>query len=409
MSTNEPQDNLPNDDFSDGPFPSNVAAQLTPEDRDAVDRLVGSGWNAAGDDRAARLMGLLGALDSAPLPDDKTLAAVTMLRVARRMELERREPELTPVDADALDAWVLAGFDPAKVPGSLKQRASAHERLASMVTAGRPAPASLVDQTMARVREADEASIEPIPIGRGRGARVRFWDFVAVAASLLIGASILWPVMNAVREESRQTICANNMRSSAFAMGSYAGANRDALPMASAGMPGRLWWNVGKPDESNSANLFELSRQDYVGLDTLACPGNRIAPTRQTDPAARDWRRLEEVSYSYRIMFGSERPGWSTPGTVVVLADRSPVVMRAVLGQPIHPMENSPNHGRAGQNVLFNDGSVQWNESPELANGDNIWLPRDIEVVLDRLTGRRASPLNGFETPSGVEDAFVGP
>lgn len=409
MSTDGLTNNFGDDDFSDGPFPFDLGAQLSPEDRDAVDRLVGSGWNAEDEGRASRLMAILGALDRAPLPEDRTLADVTMVRVARRIELERREPELTPADADALDAWVLAGFDPARAPGSLKQRAAVHQRLASMVTTGGSAPSGLIDRTMARVREVDEAALEPIPIGRGRGGRVRFWDFVAVAASLVVGASVLWPVMNAVREDSRQTICASNLRASAFAMGSYAGANRDALPMASAGLPGRLWWNVGRPEESNSANLFELTRQEYVGLDSLACPGNRVAPTRLTDPAARDWRRLDEVSYSYRIMFGNDRPRWSSPGSVVLLADRSPVVQRAVLGQPIHPMENSHNHGRRGQNVLFNDGSVQWLETPELSNGDNIWLPRDIEIVLDHLTGRRASPLNGFETPAGVEDAFVGP
>ncbi len=397
-------------EFNDEPDFEDTAQSLSPEDRRAIDRLVDSGWSPDdGDLGAGKVAALLGGLDGVTLPEDRTLVDVTMVRVARRWELERREPELTPADADALDAWVLAGFDPAKVPGSLKQRAAAHERLASMVTAGGSAPGFLIDQTLARVREVDEALLEPIPIGRNRGGRVRFWDFVAVAASLVIGASVLWPVMNSVREESRQTVCANNMRASAFAMGSYAGANRDALPMASAGLPGRLWWNVGRPEESNSANLFELSRQDYVGLDSLACPGNRIAPTRLTDPAARDWRRLEEVSYSYRIMFGNDRPQWSSPSSVVLLADRSPVVQRAVLGQPIHPMENSHNHGRRGQNVLFNDGSVVWLETPELANGDNIWLPRDIEILLDHLSGRRAMPLNGFETPAGVEDAFVGP
>ena len=53
--------------------------------------------------------------------------------------------------------------------------------------------------------------------------------------------------------------------------------------------------------------------------------------------------------------------------------------------------------------IYFNDGQVLWLTRPVLPNGDNIWLP----------TSKTAGPgpihLDGDETPSHAEDAFVGP
>jgi hypothetical protein len=94
----------------------------------------------------------------------------------------------------------------------------------------------------------------------------------------------------------------------------------------------------------------------------------------------------------------------------VVLADRSPVVIRILRGQPVNPSASSVNHRSAGQHVLFNDGSTAWITTPVLENGDNIWLPRSIERQIDEILrqhGRR--PLSGTETPEDANDVFLGP
>jgi hypothetical protein len=57
--------------------------------------------------------------------------------------------------------------------------------------------------------------------------------------------------------------------------------------------------------------------------------------------------------------------------------------------------------------MLWNDGSVQWTTTPVLNNGDNIWLPRPIERVLDSLAGK-PMPLEGREMPA-PNDVFLGP
>jgi hypothetical protein len=119
-------------------------------------------------------------------------------------------------------------------------------------------------------------------------------------------------------------------------------------------------------------------------------------------------------------MFGPERPQWSgsqrheatrkpaTDARVVILTDRSPVVLRAARGQAVNPWENSPNHGRHGQKVMFSDGSAAWYTTPELDNRDNIWLPLPLERAIGQVTGREVR-LEGNEFPASARDAFVGP
>ena len=127
------------------------------------------------------------------------------------------------------------------------------------------------------------------------------------------------------------------------------------------------------------------------------------------DPSAIDWKCLDEVSYSYQIQKGAESPRLREPARTAVLADRSPVVRRAVAGGVIYPFENSCNHGRQGQDVLFADGSVVWHSTPVLSNGDNIWLPRAIEEQIRAAMMSVDPTLKGVETPESSADAFLGP
>ncbi|MFN0133103.1 MAG: hypothetical protein ACKVW3_11340 [Phycisphaerales bacterium] len=383
-------------------------------DAAALDRLADADFaSRTGDPRAERVASLLSLLNS-NISASATLVDVTMARVLRAAD--DAGPRLHPLDDDALDAWIMAGGDPAHVPASLRERAHRHDALARLVTSsGASNPhttASLADRTLARVQaEIDrrDAALDLDQIRRRRSG-MRLSDLFSVAAVLLIGMSIVLPVLSAVREQSRRAMCLGNLGTTATALATYAHANRDSMPVASAAMGGENWWSVGHgADRSNSANLFTLTRAGYVPLSSLACPGNPLAPTSPAPVGATDWRRLDEVSYSYQIMFGPVRPSWQ--GNAVVLADRSPVVLRAVAGKPVNPLENAPNHLSAGQHLLHTDASVAWAGSPVLKNGDNIWLPRAIEIRLDFGPGRNrpATSLRGNELPSAADDTFLGP
>jgi hypothetical protein len=395
---------------------------LASKDAVAIDALVDAGFDAsripasAERKRISRILSLLGLLRAGPGPDP-ALIDLTFARVLKASpSTAAAEPALTTDDQEALESLVMSGFDAARVPGALRARAAHQQSLLSSLTSSALSPSpDLLDRTLARVQDHIERNenvynLNTVRAGRSSGLRLR--DLLSVAAVILIGSAVLLPVMTSMREQSRRALCNTNLGATSLAMGSYAGANRDSLPVSTASLtPGGTWWQVGKePRQSNSANLFTLTRAGYVPLSTLACPGNPAAPTANISPGAQDWRRLEEVSYSYQIMFGAQRPSWNRCPSAVILADRSPVILRAFRGEAVDPTCNAPNHACAGQHLLLNDGSVSWASSPILANGDNIWLPRSIENRIRQLTGQKPlPPLHGNETPEGADDTFLGP
>lgn len=399
---------------------------LSPADARALDALIEAGLDAArvnpGAERArvrkvSSLLNLLAVRSSR----DSALVDVTLARILQTEGLGAGIADEAMVfdDEAALDAWVMNGYQSDRVPGSLRERARRHERLASMVTRVEGVAGdseSLVERTLARVQDSIDSEEVGMRIETERmrlGSGIRLADLISVAAVLLIAAAVVWPVVNNIRDKSRQYACLGNMGSSARAFGSYALSNRDSLPVVNASLGGGTWWNVGDhKSRSNSANLFQLTKSGYARLADLACPGNPSAPTGEVRPDATDWRNLDEVSYSYRIMFGEQQPRWqpTADNRVVIMSDRSPVVLKSIRGEPVSPLADSMNHRSQGQHILFSDGSAKFYDTPVLENGDNIWLPRFIERKIGELTGKPLPPpLNGQETPDGMDDAFVGP
>lgn len=424
------------------PFPSGRPYPPAPATEQPIDPHLCAADSAAcdaafGDDATAppartdRLMRLLSMLDSPTgveanreLMIDLTLARVAR---ARRAGADDSGPaftggDLAPEDDDALEALVAAGMDPAQTPGPLRRRC---DRLAALFATLNVAKSELgptndlVQRTLARVQEsvrAEETRLSfAAPEGSSpiHGPRVRFRiaDLVSIAALVLVGFGVLMPMADAVQGASRRAACQSNMAAAGLGFGLYANSNRDALPLASASPAGRPWWFVGRgPEQSNSANLYTLVRSGVNKVSDLACGGNARAVFDDSRAQASDWGCLEEVSYSYQNMFASERPRWTGAARVIILTDRSPVVLKAYNRVSIDPLENSPNHAGRGQSALYNDGAVEWIKSPVTRSGDNIWLPRAIEDVIRQLTQpREADPLQGTESPAGADDVFVGP
>jgi len=386
--------------------------QLSNADKAAVDALF---EGTAGDaDRLDRVNRLLGLLDT-PMADDGQRGAridVTELRMAA----EHAEPALDAASASSVDDW-MDNQEP------ITDRDGVHRQMAQMITSGagysEQERDSLVDRTLGMIQDEIDRSekryIMDLPLSPG--GRFRLADLVSLAATLLLIASVTIPVLGGMRSRSMQAQCLDNMASAGRAFGSYAGSNRDLLPMATAGFgssPGGTWMDVGTtPERSNSSNLYMLVRTNHVTLADLACPTNPDALVEDGNVGGQvqqDWRSLDEISYSYRIMAqdGLKIHAPKQPVRVVILADRSPVVRRIVNGQAVRPEENTPNHDHAGQHVLGLDGSSVWHRDPNLEQGDNLWFPRQIEQII--YTARdRMGIIQGNELPSGPNDAFVGP
>ncbi len=364
-------------------------------------------------ERAVRVARLLGLLDLPTPASDPSLVDVICAKAGQAGGLGSHADmgaALVPDDEEALDAWVRGEYDLSRVPASLRARASKHETIAQLIGSVDAWDAGdLTQRTLDVVQDEIEGAESRLVIPSSR-SRLRLADIVSVAAMLFIAGSILVPVMSGMRTAAQRESCNANLGNVALAMDQYATTHRNQVPMATAGFGGSPWWNVDRSrPQSNSANLYTLAKTGYTSLESLACPGNRFAETSAVSTRAVDWSSLQGISYSYRVMVGEDRPEWGD-SRFVVMADRSPVILRAVKKDPIRADEDSPNHSHRGQHILWSDGSSEWSDSPTLENGDNIWLPRPIERVLreaGKQTGRQF--LTGTETPEDVRDAFVGP
>jgi hypothetical protein len=343
--------------------------------------------------RAEKCAAVLALLGCGPRPEcDSSLIDVTLVRVS---EIRRSAmlDELEPLDEDALEALVVAGFDPERCASGLRTRAQQHAaRLASLdVPIDGAQREALVSATLVRVQariDSGESRFKLEPVRGGGGLRNFRWsDVISVAALLMLASAVIMPMVGMVRNHARQTACQAGLGSALQGFGKYANDYRESLPMASASRAGNSWWEFGTPERSNSANLFTAVKTKYIKPVELACPGNPTA-CRSVSEGKQDW---------------------SCSG-VVVVADRSPVIVKALRGERINPTANSENHGGMGEQVAMSDGQVQWLKSPVLANGDNIWLPRSIEVIITRLQEpTRAEPLKGVETQADRSDVFLTP
>lgn len=408
--------------------PRHFEPGLVPADANALDALIDCGLDAAraakiGDSarvtKVAALMALLGTPQSSLNVNYEALTDVTVARVGRAAADDAQgEEDLSPDDAEALDALITAGYDLSRVAGVLRPRATRISSLLALTGtpvssevrphAGEDLTSRTLDNVPVRVRPRERFSFS--------GGHMRMADLVSVAAVLLIAASVVWPLMSTLRNHQRQVACGSNVASVGAAMGTYAGDYRDHFPVVAASLGGPTWWNVGAgPGKSNSANLYQLPKLRYTTLATLACPSNASAPRGNCTQASDDWGSITDVSYSYQVMFGKDRPVWKQATPVVILADASPVTRRAARGQVVFPQQNSQNHDGRGQWTMLTDGSGRWLNQPHVG-WDNIWLPAAIDLALQRAAERIGAgetsgtiEIHGNELPGSAQDSFLGP
>ncbi len=412
----QPQDHSPSEE-------KNVnLPELSAQDRAVLDRVFGDDPEAfvVESDRDDAVLNLLNLLDSPVASELQRPSRINLIQIlAARLEssTDLGNLQLSQEDQQALDQYINQGYEVDRVDPDLQSRAEKCARIGESIIGSTSVSSintssDLVSRTLSTIQahiDQEEAAMD-FSNSNQWALSGRWADLVSIAAMLLIVASIALPIMSGVRSNAQQGLCFDNMHAAANAFGLYAGSNRDMLPMATAGF-GPTWMDVGStPERSNSSNLFTLIRTHNANLEDLACPSNPNAAVGQADPDAWDWRSLQEVSYSYRIMppGGMRATAAGQPVRVVLLADRSPVILRVASGRPIIPEENSPNHKGKGQHMLMLDGGTQWTTSPIINSQDNIWLPRPIEQVIHQVRSKLGI-ITGTELPDGPTDAFVGP
>lgn len=183
---------------------------LSPEEREALDRLVERGFAAPADGSEASA-------------DERAM-----------LELLR-----------ALDAYPVQASDP-----------------------------SLVDATLARIDAADREQAARMRLERAPTRAARWADLGAIAAVLLLLAGVAWPSFSRMRATALQTACQNNMRAMGAGLSHYAQDHRDFLPMAAglggitAPQPSMLDWNTYE----HGGNLVAMANRGYCGVQHVTCP-----------------------------------------------------------------------------------------------------------------------------------------
>lgn len=278
-----------------------------------------------------------------------------------------------------------------------------------------PCPENLVELTVARLKlasssghtqlhkllelEQQKAEEETPNIPVTWSFRENMVKVTAMAAMLLIAATLAVPTLSNMRQKSWQIACADGLSKVGLGIGQYANEHDGKLPYT-AKTAGAVW---------NTRNAFELHKRGYVQGDSFICPGKKGAVALNLSPdqmaKLQDFPSRKNINYSIRIL--CEKSGGRIGGSsFVLMSDRNPVfedisqrggigVVRLHIDDKLRKLL-SRNHRGKGQNLLFGDGSVQYIRVRIMGNDDIFTIKgvRDYE---------------GRETPCDDDDTFLAP
>jgi len=248
-----------------------------------------------------------------------------------------------------------------------------------------PCPDALAEHTISRLvdlaNSGHHALEELLATEQHRSVTVKvgFWrhfrEMVALAATILIVATVLLSVFKHERQKNWQQRCQMQLSSIFQGLGNYL-SDHDGKPPTVVAKPNQSW---------NTQHLYLLVRLHYVKNPTIfICPGRRQGRASQLDPEKltlyTDFPTRESITYS---------PRKRCPNTLTsqglcrgpILADRNPIfedMLKKKLDKTLLNA-NSRNHQGKGQNVLSDDGSVKFMKIRHIgAAKDDIFTVKDM-------------------------------
>jgi len=271
------------------------------------------------------------------------------------------------------------------------------------------APADLADRTLARIDSARQATAISTRRELTGAARPTFSlrELGAIAAAAVIMAILFVPWARQAQINELQFRCAANVGQIGTGMKNYALENEESLPQSHKSPV--AWLPVrGRESVSNSAGLFRLVKGNYTPLRVFQCPAdpNAAGKVFHADLDMADFPSHKFISYSYQYALGP-KPLSRTNKTLAavadqmaVLADRNPAFDGGKFKAEFisMPRASNRNHDEAGQNVLYLDWGVKWQQQPTVGVAeDNIFL----------VEGR--DHYDGTEAPAHDKDSFLLP
>jgi len=229
-------------------------------------------------------------------------------------------------------------------------------------------------------------------------------ELLTVIAIISILAGLSLPNLSRSREEAKRTVCMANQRGIGQAFYLYAMEAPDpgvfpAVCQTTTGTSNnfRMFYSqdrsvqpstTGTP--SPTVDMWAVVRRVFAVPKQYVCPST----TDMADPAADatvyyDFRSINNLSYGYQWQHSPNRTviGMSSESTFPVLADGNPYIKGGIDSSLYSDRNgtgrgNSTNHtNREGQNVLSQDGHVEFERGPD------VGLPGKIQSVL-RSRGR---------------------
>ncbi len=284
----------------------------------------------------------------------------------------------------------------------------------------------------------------------GRAGGFSALELLVVLAIAGILLAIFIPSVLKLREQSRRARCADNLRQIRDALGAYAADHSQAFPRARqdparpagyAAFSGADSPDAFAPDSrvlpnDVTASMWLLLKGRYlVSTSVFVCPsaGEVNDPLRDGEGQATslanraNFRRPIYLSYAMASPFSAAAADfrWNRdllPGAFVIMADAGPGDADSPPAPPRDAevwrlaQANSPNHGHAGQNVLYIYGEVKFWPTPYCGvNQDNIYSalsasPRTPDAALPAdspgVRGRRIGPAwagDGYLVPAAGE------